>query len=410
MDILVWIFAGIFLVNVVTVAILAIVVEVRQRRHQREVRELELLYEAPPARVPAAALRRPGAGLRGKRVAVATTTQGKHVAVAVDDPRRQEIVRTASFVLTVVSILIVITAALVSPTEDSDTAPMAAADGIAEDVLGARTGSGQEASGSNRRYVPADPQQGRGATDEPIDIDVPGQNIVVSGGEDAVPTVVAAAPASATSILIDWEPVTAATGYLVDRWVESAPDTDGGWGEIATTAAGISAITDAGLDPATTYYYRVTAVLEGGEEALASDVVHATTMSAPPHAPTLTGKIAGNKVILHWTDIEGETGYRIERRVSGETEWALLATKDADVVSVKDEDVSADVTYQYRVIATGLGGDSEPSNVVQVDLSISVGEEPPPAEDRGDDATEPDATEPEATEPEATEPDAAPSD
>jgi len=49
------------------------------------------------------------------------------------------------------------------------------------------------------------------AIDEPIGLEAPGANIVVSGGEEAVPAVLAPAPASATSILIDWEPVPDAT-------------------------------------------------------------------------------------------------------------------------------------------------------------------------------------------------------
>jgi hypothetical protein len=408
MDALVWIFAGIFLVNVVIVAILGVLVEIRQRRHQREVRDLELLYAAPPAPVSVAAPLPHDERFQGKHAVVAVETQGKHVAVAMSDPRSQEMVRTASFVLAVVSILVVVIATLLSPTEEADTASMTAAGGIGGEgaVLGSRVQPGHGASGSDRRNVPIDRQQGRAAIDEPIDAAVPGQNVVVSGGEDTIPAVVVASPASATSIRLDWEPVLAATGYVVDRWVERDADADGGWLQIVQTAAGVSAITDSGLDSATTYYYRVTAVLEGGEEALASDVVHATTMSAPPHAPTVTVKIAGNKVFLDWTDVEGETGYRIERLASGETEWALLATTDGGVVSFRDGDLSAGVTYQYRVIATGLGGDSEPSNVVEVDPSISIGEEPPPAEDPEDDATQTDATQTDATERVATETDA----
>jgi hypothetical protein len=179
---------------------------------------------------------------------------------------------------------------------------------------------------------------------------------------------------------------------------------------IAEIGASVSTVTDTGLEAATTYYYRVTAVLEGGTEALASDVVHATTMIAPPEAPVLSVKVAGNKIMLHWTDVEDETGYRIERLVPGATDWALLATTAADVLSAKDPDTSISGMYQYRVIATGLGGDSEPSGVVQIDPSISIGEIPPATEDPDPDVTEPIATGPDAIEPDAIEPDEAPSD
>jgi hypothetical protein len=409
MDVLVWTFAGIFLVNAVTVAILGVVVEVRQRRYEREVRELELIYEAPPAPVPMVALRR-GTQTQGRHVAAGVTSPGKHVAVAVSDPRRQGAVRTASFVLAVVSILVVIMAALASPTEDPETAPRRAADGIDDEglVLGSEAGSGPDqarrAIDRDQGFVPIDPQQGPGAVDEDIDLDAPGQNVVESGGEVGIPAVVVAAPASPTSIRIAWRPVPSAIKYEVDRWVEGDADSAGGWVTIRETSADVSAITDTGLDAATTYYYRVTAGLEGGEEAPASDVVSATTMIEPPQAPELSAKVAGTKVVLHWTDVEGETGYRIERLAPGETEWVLLDTTAAGEVTVRDEDLSKGLTYQYRVIATGLGGESVASNVVEIVASISIGEAPPPSEDPTPDATEPDAADSIATELAATDP------
>jgi fibronectin type 3 domain-containing protein len=405
MDVLVWIFAGIFLVNALTVAFFGIVVEVRRRRDQREVRELELLYETPSAPVPVAALRRRGVRPQGKHVAAAMTSPGKHLAVAVSDRGRQGVVRTASLVLAVVSILAVITAALVPPTEDTNAAPMGAASGIIEQgaVLGPRIDVGQPATGTFQRYEPTDPQQARGAIDEAVDVGVPGRNVVFSDGEAAVPAVVGAAPASATSIRIDWAPVSAATGYLVDRWLEGGSDDGGDWFTIAETTAEVSAIMDTGLESATTYYYRVTAMLEGGLEAAASDVVHATTMIAPPLAPFLEARITGNRVVLSWSDVEGETAYRVERLASEETEWGLLGTTEAGVASYTDRDVSSDIAYQYRVIATGLGGDSAPSNVVEVN-SIPAGEGDRPSEEPAPDGTEPVVSEPVVAEPVVSEP------
>ena len=414
MDVMVWIFAGIFLVNAATVAILGIVVEVRRRRDQHEVRELELLYEAPSAApVPVAVLRRSGGTPQGRHAAMAVAAQGKHVAVAETDPRRRGTFRKASFALAIVSIGVVVAAAFVTPADRPGGTTSAASDRVAAggSVPRPTIDPGESTNGSAPRYVPIDTPSGRqGAIDEPIDLDAPGANVVESGGEPTVPTVVVAAPTSATSIRIEWEPVLTATGYVVDRWVERGPDSEYGWLTIAKPEAGASTVTDTGLDSATTYYYRVTAVLQGGAEALASDVVSATTMIAPPDVPMLSVTVAGNKVVLHWTDVENETGYRVERLVPGATQWTLLATTAADVVSVKDLDTSVSGTFQYRVIATGLGGDSQPSAVVQIDPAISIGELPPPSEEPEPSGTAPDTTEPDATAPDAIEPDEAPSD
>jgi hypothetical protein len=407
MDLMVWILAGIFLVNAVTVAILGIVVEVRRRRDQHEVRELELLYEAPSAApVPVAVLRRFGGTPQGKHAAMAVAAQGKHVAVAETDPRRGGTFRNASFALAIISVGVVVAAAFVTPARPGGTTS-AASDRVAAggSVPRPTIDPGESTNGSAPRYVPIDSPSGRqGAIDEPIDLDAPGANVVESGGEPTVPAVVVAAPASATSIRIDWEPVLTATGYVVDRWVESGPDSEIGWLTIAQPEAGVSTVTDTGLDSATTYYYRVTAVLQGGAEALASDVVSATTMIPPPDVPMLSVRVAGNNVVLHWTDVENETAYRVERLVPGATQWTLLATTAADVVSVKDLDTSASGMFQYRVIATGLGGDSQPSDIVQIDPSVSIGEPPPSPEEPEPSETAPDATEPAETAPGAIDP------
>ena len=310
--------------------------------------------------------------------------------------------RTASFALAVAAIGVVVAAAVVSPVGERGGTTFSAADrfsGVGSDLTPTIDES-KPTDGSSAPSGPADPvSAGPGAIDAPIDLDTPGADVVESGGDPTVPAVVVAAPVSATSIRVGWELVPDATGYLVDRWVEEGAGDGEGWLEIAETSAETSTFTDTGLDAATTYYYQVTAKLDGGEEAPASDVVHATTMSAPPAAPELSAKIAGNKVLLHWTDVEGETGYRIERLAPGETEWALLGTTAAGEVTVKDEDVIRDLTYQYRVIATGFGGESAASNVVEIVASISIDEDPPSTEDPEPDATEPIATGPDAIEP-----------
>ena len=52
MEALVWVLAGIVLFDVAIVVVLGLRAEVARRRDRREVRELERLYEAPPASSP----------------------------------------------------------------------------------------------------------------------------------------------------------------------------------------------------------------------------------------------------------------------------------------------------------------------------------------------------------------------
>jgi Fibronectin type III domain len=380
MDVLVWTLAGIFLVNVVIVVLLGIGAELTRRREEREVRELEVLFGAPAA-VPAVVQRR-----RGGR------PDGKHVAVAHREPRarprpRERTVGRAPVAIATASIVLVTAAALVFPPDDAPPRGPGAITQRAADVGTGRGLGGQIDVGDQgtRRYGPTDPPQVRGGIDEPVDL--ASQHVVISDGEGSVPAVVAANPASATAIHIEWVPVPRATGYRIDRWADGDPGV--GWWTIAETVAGFSTYTDTGLEAATTYYYRVAAVLIGGESAPASDVVHATTLSPPPQAPTLTGLVTGGEVVLEWSDVEGETGYRIERLAPGETDWTMIATSPEGVVTVRDGIVIAGATYQYRVIATGVGGDSEPSNVVSVEAPTPIEEGTPSPDAPEDEGTAP---------------------
>ena len=94
---------------------------------------------------------------------------------------------------------------------------------------------------------------------------------------------------------------------------------------------------------------------------------------APPAAPQNLAAIVHeadaqqpwNAIVLSWTDSSSnETGFRIERRISGDTAWVEIATVSAGTQSYSDRDIGSGITYDYQVIATGLAGDSVPSNII----------------------------------------------
>jgi titin len=95
----------------------------------------------------------------------------------------------------------------------------------------------------------------------------------------------------------------------------------------------------------------------------ASDVASATTLVAPPPAPSVTVTATSSEIDLSWTDVAGETGYRIERSTDG-TDWAQIGTTGADVTTYADGGLPSGSTFSYRVFATNAGGDSPPSDVV----------------------------------------------
>jgi titin len=94
-------------------------------------------------------------------------------------------------------------------------------------------------------------------------------------------------------------------------------------------------------------------------------VTSARTTIATPSATTVTAVSASaNAILLTWTDVADETGYRVERSTDGANDWVTIATTAQDVTTHKDADLSSGTTYYYRVFATNAGGDSPPSAVV----------------------------------------------
>ena len=355
---LVWLLAGTFVVDLVIVAFIALRLEARRRHDRREVRELEVLFEAPPAIVPEK-VRSSGPRLHEWDDAVGY------------GPRRARTARSASFVLIVATIAAVIVAALMSPGQRVATRGAPLEDTLARrPVLGPRFDPSEPTGALHSGLSPAPEEQ------DGNDVrTVAGGNVAHSDGEVAVPETVAAQSASATSILLAWTPVPGATGYGIDRWVGSQPSGSSGWMRIAKKAPGVSTHRDTDLEASTTYYYRVTAQLEEGE-APASDVVSATT--APPAAPNLTAASDGGVVLLEWGDVEGEIGFQVERSTNDGSDWTVIATTEAGVISLTDGNVTPGASYLYRVLARGHGSDSSFSNIVPVSVAVPAEETPAP--------------------------------
>ena len=165
---------------------------------------------------------------------------------------------------------------------------------------------------------------------------------------------------------LDWKPVGGAEGYYVYR--------DGN--RVAETER--SNYRDEGLQPATTYVYRVSAVDDDGDEGDLSNPVQVTTEPLPgPTTPTdlVATAVGPNRIDLEWSPSEDEPGiafYRVFR------EGAEVATTSA--TSHDDSKLSPETTYEYRVSAVdGDGNESDPSKPASA-TTLAVEEGPPPPE------------------------------
>jgi fibronectin type 3 domain-containing protein len=166
------------------------------------------------------------------------------------------------------------------------------------------------------------------------------------------PTNLTATAASAGSITLGWtDNATSEAGYAVERSANG-----GTWTVIAPALpANSTAYQDATVQPGTSYSYRVRA-FDATSNSAYSNLATVTTFPAPPGSLAASA-VSSSRIDLSWSNVAGETGYKVERSTNGTT-WAQLATTGTDVTTYQDLSVVANTTYSYRVRASNGGGDS----------------------------------------------------
>src|SRR6185295_12539259 len=94
--------------------------------------------------------------------------------------------------------------------------------------------------------------------------------------------------------------------------------------EIRTVNAGVTTITDEGLEPGKTYLYRVRAANAAGNGPYSNVAAVRVPLAGLPTAPRelRATAVSSTRVDLKWADATLETGYRIERRLAGTDTWA----------------------------------------------------------------------------------------
>ncbi len=113
---------------------------------------------------------------------------------------------------------------------------------------------------------------------------------------------------------------------------------------------------------------------EGGGAGYAWDaadnLLRVDTLRVPP-MPSSVGvtRLSPTSVRVSWNETAGATGYRIERRASGETAWQVVATVGGSGRSFVDETLNATREYFYRVSALGPDG----AGVASVEVSTDSG-------------------------------------
>ncbi|MGH2747192.1 MAG: S8 family serine peptidase [Actinomycetota bacterium] len=199
----------------------------------------------------------------------------------------------------------------------------------------------------------------------------------------APPTNLTAKAAAPTRIELSWtDNSSAETGFALER----SPD-GSSWQEIASTEPSQTTYLDSGVEPDTTYSYRVRA-FNTARHSPYSNVAAATTParpgggggppSNPPAAPSqLNADVASSdRIELTWADNAGnEDGFAIERSRDGS--WQEIGTTARDAATYLDSGLDPDTTYSYRVRAYNSAGHSFYSNVVAATTNPASGDDPP---------------------------------
>jgi hypothetical protein len=108
-----------------------------------------------------------------------------------------------------------------------------------------------------------------------------------------------------------------------------------------------------------------------GADPMPSSGAPAKEVGHPAPRPPIVGPpgtfvavtASSSTIVLTWTDVAAESGYRVDRSSDGRTGWVTIANVAADVTVHNDTGLPAGVTFYYRLVATGVGGTSPPSGV-----------------------------------------------
>ncbi|MGN1316806.1 MAG: polysaccharide deacetylase family protein [Acutalibacteraceae bacterium] len=143
------------------------------------------------------------------------------------------------------------------------------------------------------------------------------------------------------TICIRWDKVSGATEYIIYR--KDTKNTD--WIELGKTTS--CRYEDGKITNGIKYTYCVKAKGANGGKSGYSAHVSLTALKQPT---TLSAKSTYGGVSVSWTKMSSATGYRVYRKLQGESQWTLIKKVSGNsTTSYKDTDVKNGKTYAYTV-------------------------------------------------------------
>jgi RHS repeat-associated protein len=172
-----------------------------------------------------------------------------------------------------------------------------------------------------------------------------------------VPSGISATTASASQINLTWIDASSnETGFRIERSLNSGS----GYSEVHVTGANVTSWSNTSLQAETRYYYRIRATNAVGNSGYTPST-DASTNVAAPLAPSHFDVAAASatSVILIWLDnSENESNFKIERASFLAGPYTQIGLLPANSSWLRDEGLTPETTYYYRVGAVNSAGTS----------------------------------------------------
>src|SRR5262249_18279349 len=176
---------------------------------------------------------------------------------------------------------------------------------------------------------------------------------------------------NAGSVSLSWQEFsTTVEGFRIER------STDGtNFVPIAEVGSGTTSYVDTPPQPGT-YFYRVRAFNQEGE-SFPSNVARAVVLVPDPPSNLELRATSPTRLDVQCTISSfNQTSFRVERSVGTPNNFQPVGRVGPPTSTFGDTDVEAPNTYYYRVFAFNDFGDSQPSNTLQVNITVQTNVQP----------------------------------
>lgn len=168
-----------------------------------------------------------------------------------------------------------------------------------------------------------------------------------------------------SSLQLSWiDNADSENGFKIERSLEQ----NANYTEIASLGINVTSFIDSNLQADTNYFYRAFAFNSAGNSQY-SNVLSVTTADIPPQAPSNLTQASKTDVSIQisWNDnADNETQMIVERSLSQDSGFEVIATLGANAVGYADTGLTAETSYFYRVKSSNSAGDSSYSNILSV--------------------------------------------